>query len=98
MNVKEVLNWVEGIEKEIRRKRTNDTLTKFKTLKILEAIKKLVLLQIPMPPINISEDGYRFTCAHCGQDFESTWRADEVTICPECGQRWKETDKGEENE
>lgn len=91
MDAKKVLNQTEQLEQIICKKRTSDVKTKYKVISYFKEIRRLVNYQIPMRPIDISEDGRRFVCPRCDQLYEADegWTVDDFIFCPQCGQRFK---------
>ena len=83
------------LEKNVLRSKTDDAKTKYQVVSMFKYIKKLILYQVPMPPVNVSEDGHHFECARCGTKFETEDHVDDFYGCHVCLQRWKE---GEEDE
>lgn len=79
-----------AIEKTIRRSKQTDTVTKFNVTKLFAYVRKLIDYQIPEPPVDVSEDGHKFTCPSCKTAFDSEDTADQFNLCYICGKRWKE--------
>lgn len=78
-----------NIERTIRRSKQTDTVTKYQVTALFNYVRKLIRYQIPTPPIEVSEDGHKFTCATCGTAFDSDDHVDDFTGCYICLQRWK---------
>ena len=78
------------LEKNVLRSKTDDTKTKYQVVSMFQYIKKLIMYQKPMPPINVSEDGHKFECPRCHTKFDSEDHVDDFSGCYICLQRWKE--------
>lgn len=82
---------LERLEKNVLRSKTDDSKTKYQVVSMFRYIRKLIQYQVPMPPVNVSEDGHRFECPTCGTKFVSDDdHVDDFNLCYICGQRWKE--------
>ena len=53
-------------------------------------LKIFISYRIPKAPIDISDDGHKFTCSRCKTKFDSEDRLEDFDVCPICGQVWKE--------
>ena len=80
------------------RRQDNDYKTKLQVSRMFKYINKLIDYQIPRKPINISEDGHKFTCPKCNTAFDSEDTFDQFNGCYICLQRWKEEDTAEDSE
>ena len=89
-----MLKKLEQLEKNVLKSKNDDAKTKYQVVSMFRCIKKLILYQVPMPPVNVSEDGHHFECARCGTKFDSEDHVNDFSGCYVCLQRWKE----EENE
>lgn len=81
---------LEQLEKNVLKSKTDDSKTKYQVVSMFRYIKKLIQYQVPMPPVNVSEDGHHFECARCGTKFDSEDHVDDFSGCYICLQRWKE--------
>lgn len=90
MKPEKLLSEITELEKTILKNRRQKAQLKYQIMTLFSYIKKYVKYQIPMKPIDISEDGHHFTCPRCGEKFESVNTYDEFNLCYICGQRWKE--------
>lgn len=86
------------LEKNVLRSKTDDAQTKYQVVAMFRYLKKLIQYQVPTPPVNVSEDGHKFECPTCGTAFDSEDTVDDFNLCYICGQRWKEEQKGTEND
>lgn len=84
-----VIKWFDEIRK-ISIKRGGDPATKFEIQRNFKYAEKAMKLQVPMPPVNVQEDGHYFECPRCGQAFRSEFTSEDFKLCPECGQRFRE--------
>lgn len=96
MKAEEITDRLIRLEKNVRRSKHDDNQTKYQTIALFRDIRGLIEYQIPMPPINVSEDGHQFECPHCHTQFESKDHADDFIGCHICLQRWKEREKDAE--
>lgn len=64
------MKWFDEIRK-ISIKRGGDAATKYEIQYMFKYADKLMQYQVPMPPVNVDEDGHYFECARCGQAFRS---------------------------
>lgn len=89
MTPKQAGDMLASIERTIRRSKQTDTVTKFQVAKLFAYVRKLIDYQIPEPPVDVSEDGHKFTCPNCGTAFDSEDTVEEFNLCYICGKRWK---------
>lgn len=68
---------------------------KYKIRYMFRYAEKLMKLQVPMPPVNVDEDGHYFECPRCKQAFRSEFTSEDFKLCPECGQRFREGENHE---
>lgn len=73
-------------------KRGGDPATKFQIRYMFKYADKLMRYQIPMPPVDVDEDGHYFVCDRCKQAFRSEFTAEDYIFCPLCGQRFRENE------
>lgn len=93
MTPQEMSNKLTQLEKATLKRRDNDAKTKYQVISMFKYLRKLIKYQIPTPPIDVSEDGHKFTCQSCGTRFDSEDTVDEFNLCYICGQRWKEVEE-----
>ncbi|MBR5862264.1 MAG: hypothetical protein IKZ08_02945 [Bacteroidales bacterium] len=87
---------MDQLQRAVIRSKGNDTETKYQVASMFKYIKKLIDYQVPTPPIDVSEDGHKFTCPRCGTKFESEDHVSAFYGCLVCLQRWKEEESEEE--
>lgn len=83
--------WIKEVMTASER-RCGDSATKFQIRKMFRYIDTLLQYQVPMPAVNVNEDGTYFECPRCGQawDTEGTGSTvDDFNGCPKCMQKWK---------
>ena len=90
MKPEEMIDKLTKMEKSTLRSKTDDTKTKYQGVSMFRYIKKLIQYQVPMPPVNVSEDGHQFECPRCGTKFDSEDHVDDFSGCYVCLQRWKD--------
>ena len=90
MKPEEMINRLDLMERNVLRSKTDDTKTKYQVVSMFKYIKKLIMYQKPMPPINVSEDGHHFECPRCHTKFETEDHVEDFNGCHICLQRWKE--------
>jgi len=95
MTPQEMSDKLTQLEKTALKIRDNDVKTKYQVISMFKYLKKLIKYQIPTPPIEVSDDGHKFTCPSCNTRFDSEDTFDEFNLCYICGQRWKEKIKNE---
>lgn len=86
----EAIKTLTAIETVIMKMRSNDIQTKYKIKSLFTYCRKLINYQVPTPPIDVSEDGHKFTCPTCETAFDTEDHVDDFNLCYICGQRWKE--------
>ena len=82
--------WLTEIKNISIKKNKGDNATSFQIRKMFNYIDKLVQYQIPMQPIDVSEDKHKFTCPRCNTRFDTDDIVDDFNLCYICGQRFKE--------
>lgn len=95
LNPETAIRWFD----ELRRKSEKiggDPATKFQIRYMFKYADKLMRYQIPMPPVNVDEDGHYFECNRCKQAFRSEFTAEDFILCPLCGQRFREREGEQE--
>lgn len=90
MTPQEMTKRLDLMEKSILKNKTDDMQTKYEVVGMFRYIKKLIRYQIPVPPIDVKEDGHKFTCPTCKTAFDSEDTVEDFNLCYICGQRWKE--------
>ena len=86
------MKWFDEIRK-ISLKRGGDTATKYEIQYMFKYADKLMQCQVPMPPVNVDEDGHYFECARCGQAFRTEYTVKDFVFCQLCGQRFREMEE-----
>ena len=89
MTPKEMQEKLTQLERATLKRKDPDTKTKYQVVSMFKYLKKLIQYQVPMAPIEVSEDGHKFTCPSCNTRFDSEDAVDEFNLCYICGQRWK---------
>ena len=90
MKPKEMMDKLTQLERATVKRRDSDIETTYQVVSMFQYLKKLIRYQVPTPPIDVSEDGHKFTCPRCETKFDSEDTVDEFNLCYICGQRWKE--------
>lgn len=93
MTPEEMTSKLVQLEKNVLRSKSDDTKTKYQVVSMFRYLRKLIQYQIPTPPIDVSDDGHKFTCRTCGTKFDSEDTVDEFYLCYVCGQRWKKEEE-----
>lgn len=89
MTPQEIMQKLSKLEKAVIHRKDQDVKTKYQVASMFRYINKLIEYQVPMPPIEISEDGHKFTCPRCNTAFDSEDTYEDFNLCYICGQRWK---------
>ena len=84
------INKLESIRKIIMCNPKADKRTKTQIMALFANVEDLIGYRIPKVPIDISDDGHKFTCSRCKTKFDSEDTVDDFDVCPICGQVWKE--------
>ena len=92
----EMVEKLDQLAKAVAKYQGYDVDTSYGVIRMFQYLKKLIRYQVPMPPIDVSEDGHKFTCPRCETKFDSEDTVDEFNLCYICGQRWKEEVSEEE--
>lgn len=95
MTPQEMTAKLDQLQRAVIRSRNNDTKTKYQVASMFTYLKKLIAYQVPTPPIDVSENGHKFTCPRCGTKFDSEDHAEDFNLCYICGQRWREEESEE---
>ena len=93
MKPSEKVAMLDRLGKTLAHSKSDDAKTKYKVLSLFNELKKDISYQVPMKPINVSEDGHKFTCPRCKTAFDSEDHVDDFNGCYVCLQRWKEKRK-----
>lgn len=83
------------LDKLQKRLNTNDMATRRMVMILFKELKEDISYQVPMKPIEVSEDGHKFTCPRCKTKFDSEDHVDDFNGCYICLQRWKEKKENE---
>lgn len=92
MASKTIMDKVDLVASIIMKNRKIDVKTKYKISSILYRVRKHLKYRIPIPPVDVSEDGKTFCCPTCGQYFEAIegFTVDDFICCQNCGQLFKQ--------
>ena len=95
MDAKKILSRLHSLEGQVLRMKNNDAKTKYQVVGLFRVIKKMINYRIPMDPIILNENRTEFQCPRCKTKFvtEYDYIADDYSICPECGQLYKEIEE-----
>ena len=89
MSPQDCINKLESIRKIIICNSNADKRTKAQIITLFANVEDFIAYRIPKVPIDISDDGHKFTCSRCKTKFNSEDIVDDFTVCPICGQVWK---------
>lgn len=92
MTPKEMKDKLHHLGTIVIQNKNNDYKTKLQVSRMFKYINTLIDYQIPIKPINISDDGHKFECPKCHTAFDSEDTYEDFNLCYVCGQRWKEVD------
>ena len=92
MTPKEMKDKLHHLGTIVIQNKNNDYKTKLQVSRMFKYINTLIVYQIPIKPINISDDGHKFECPKCHTAFDSEDTYEDFNLCYVCGQRWKEVD------
>ena len=92
MTPKEMKDRLQHLGTIVIQNKNNDYKTKLQVSRMFKYINTLIDYQIPIKPINISDDGHKFECPKCHTAFDSEDTYEDFNLCYVCGQRWKEVD------
>ena len=92
MTPKEMKDRLHHLGTIVIQNKNNDYKTKLQVSRMFKYINTLIDHQIPIKPINISDDGHKFECPKCHTAFDSEDTYEDFNLCYVCGQRWKEVD------
>lgn len=92
MTPKEMKDRLHHLGTIVIQNKNNDYKTKLQVSRMFKYINTLIDYQIPIKPINISDDGHKFECPKCHTAFDSEDTYEDFNLCYVCGQRWKEVD------
>ena len=93
MTPEEMMARLVKLEKNVIRSKTEDNQTKYQVVTLFRYLRELIQYQVPTPPVDVSDDGHKFTCKTCGTRFDSEDTVDEFYLCYVCGQRWKKKEE-----
>lgn len=93
MTASEMIKKLDKLEKAVIHNKSDDTKTKYQVISMFRYLRKLIQYQVPMMPINISDDRHKFECPRCGTKFDSEDTVEDFNLCYVCGQRWKESEE-----
>ena len=92
MTPKEMKDKLHHLGTIVIQNKNNAYKTKLQVSRMFKYINTLIDYQIPIKPINISDDGHKFECPKCHTAFDSEDTYEDFNLCYVCGQRWKEVD------
>lgn len=92
MTPKEMKDKLHHLGTIVIQNKNNDYKTKLQVSRMFKYINTLIDYQIPIKPVNISDDGHKFECPKCHTAFDSEDTYEDFNLCYVCGQRWKEVD------
>ena len=92
MTPKEMKDKLHHLGTIVIQNKNNDYKTKLQVSKMFKYINTLIDYQIPIKPVNISDNGHKFECPKCHTAFDSEDTYEDFNLCYVCGQRWKEVD------
>lgn len=81
------------LDKLQKRLSTADPVARRLTMILFKELKEDISYQVPMKPIEVSEDGHKFTCPRCKTKFDSEDTVDDFNGCYICLQKWKKRAK-----
>ena len=93
MSPEEMLEKLKQLQRAVIHQKSEDVKTKYEVSAMFATLREYVKYQTPMPPIEVSEDGHKFTCPRCGTKFDSEDHVDDFNGCYICLQRWKKKKK-----
>ena len=100
MKPSEKVAMLDRLGKTLAHSKSDDVKTKYKVLTLFKELKEDISYQVPMQPIEVSDEGHKFTCPRCKTAFESEDTVDMFNGCYICLQRWRKkkgnNDDGEE--
>ena len=92
MTPKEMKDKLHRLGTIVIQNKNNDYKTKLQVSRMFKYINTLIDYQIPIKPVNISDNGHKFECPKCHTAFDSEDTYEDFNLCYVCGQRWKEVD------
>lgn len=92
MTPKEMKDKLHHLGTIVIQNKNNDYKTKLQVSRMFKYINTLIDYQIPIKPVNISDNGHKFECPKCHTAFDSEDTYEDFNLCYVCGQRWKEVD------
>lgn len=93
MTPKEMMTKLAMLEVAVNRNKSEDKKTKKQVANMFSYLRELIAYQVPMKPVEVSDDGHKFKCPRCRTAFDSEDTVDDFYLCYICGQRWRK--KGE---
>ena len=92
LTVEDISLKLKQLQKAVSHMPGQDMATKYQVASLFHHLHKFVSYQAPMAPIDVSEDGHKFTCPRCGTKFDSEDHVDDFNGCYICLQRWKKVE------
>lgn len=95
MDAEKILRRLRSLEGQVLHMKNNDNKTKYQVVGLFKEISKLINYRIPMEQIILNKNRTEFQCPRCKTKFvtEYDYIADDYSICPECGQLYREIEE-----